>query len=108
MPKQIFWSQLAEHDFDNILDYLDKNWNEKVAANFIDLTENIIDQLSINPKQYPIIFKKKRIRKCVLTKHNSLFYRDSRSKVASLGHCTATLRQCPFIKILHRDSKVAT
>ena len=84
MPKQIVWSPLSENDFADILEYLNKNWDEKVAANFIDLTENIIDQISINPKQYPIIFKKKRIRKCVLTKHNSLFYRDSRSKVEIL------------------------
>ena len=84
MPKHIIWSPLAEIDFASILEYLNKNWDQKVAANFIDLTENIIDHISINPRQYPIIFKKKRIRKCVLTKHNSLFYRDSRSKVEIL------------------------
>ena len=84
MPKQIIWAPLAESDFSAILEYLDKNWDSKVASNFIDLTENTIDQISINPKQYPIIFKKKRIRKCVLTKHNSLFYRDSESQVEIL------------------------
>jgi plasmid stabilization system protein ParE len=40
MPKQIIWSHLAENDFAKILDYLDKNWERKVASNFIDLTEN--------------------------------------------------------------------
>jgi plasmid stabilization system protein ParE len=39
MPKQIIWSPLAENDFANILDYLDKNWDRKVASNFIDLTK---------------------------------------------------------------------
>jgi plasmid stabilization system protein ParE len=84
MPKQIIWAPLAESDFAAILEYLDKNWDSKVAANFIELTEAAIDQISVNPKQYPIIFKKKQIRKCVLTKHNSLFYRDSRSQVEIL------------------------
>ena len=84
MPKQTIWSPLAESDFATILEYLNKNWDAKVAANFIDLTENVINQISINPKQYPIIFKRKRIRKCVLTKHNSVFYRDSRSQVEIL------------------------
>ena len=84
MPKQIIWSPLAESDFAGILEYLNQYWDHKVAANFIDLTENIIDHISINPRQYPIIFKKKRIRKCVLTKHNSLFYRDSKTKVEIL------------------------
>ena len=84
MPKQIIWAPLAENDLSAILEYLDKNWDSKVSANFIDLTENVIDQISINPRQFPIIFIRKRIRKCVLTKHNSLFYRESRSKAEIL------------------------
>ncbi len=84
MPKEISWAPLAENDFAAILEYLNTNWDSKVSSNFIDLTENVIDQISINPKQYPVIFKKKRIRKCVLTKHNSLFNRDSRSQIEIL------------------------
>ena len=84
MPKQIIWAPLAENDFSAILEYLYKNWDSKVSANFIDLTESVIDQISINPRQFPVIFKRKRIRKCVLTKHNSLFYRESRSKIEIL------------------------
>jgi len=84
MPKQIVWSFLAENDFAKILDYLDKNWEKKVAAHFIDLTENIINQITANPKQYPISYKRKNVRKCVLTKHNTLYYRDTRSKVEIL------------------------
>lgn len=84
MPKRIIWAPLAENDFAAILDYLDKNWNSKVAMNFVGLTENVVEQISINPKQYPVIFKKRRIRKCVLTKYNSLFYRDSRLQIEIL------------------------
>ena len=84
MPKQIIWSPFAENDFANILDYLDKNWDRKVASNFIDLTENTLNQISINPKQFPICYNKKKVRKRVLTKHNSLFYRDSRSSIQIL------------------------
>ena len=84
MPKRITWSPLAESDFFNILNYLDQNWEKKVAANFIDLTDSIISQISINPKQFPFIHKRKGIRKCVLTKHNTLFYRDKRSTVEIL------------------------
>ena len=84
MPKQIIWASLAENDFAAILDYLDKNWDSKVALNFIDLTKNIIEQISISPKQYPVIFKNKRIRKYVLTKHNSLFYRESKVQIEIL------------------------
>jgi plasmid stabilization system protein ParE len=64
-----------------ILEYLNENWDEKVVNQFIDLTEDILRQISINPRQFPVIYKKEKIRKCVLTKHNSLFYRDSKSQV---------------------------
>ena len=84
MPKPIIWSHLSETDFANILDYLNKNWDYKVAANFIDLTENIINQISINPKQFPICFKRKKVRKCVLTKHNTIFYRDGKVNIEIL------------------------
>ena len=81
MSKQIVWSPLSENDFSKILDYLDKNWGKKVASHFIDLTEIFLTQISINPKQFPVIYKKKKIRKCVLTKHNTLYYRDSKYQI---------------------------
>jgi len=84
MLKRIKWSPLAESDFSNILNYLYQNWEKKVAANFIDLTDSIINQIARNPKQFPFIHKIKGIRKCVLTKHNTLFYRDKRSTIEIL------------------------
>jgi plasmid stabilization system protein ParE len=81
MHKQIVWSPLAESDFAKILEYLNKKWDEKVTNHFIDLTEELIGQISNNPRQFPVIYKKEKIRKCVLTKHSTLFYRDSKSRV---------------------------
>ena len=81
MPKPIIWSPSSESDFANILGYIDKNWGNQVAVNFIDLTEDILDQISQNPRQFPICYKRKKIRKCVLTKHNTLFYRESKTNV---------------------------
>jgi plasmid stabilization system protein ParE len=54
MPNLIIWSPLAENEFANILDYLDKSWDRNVASTFIDLTENVFTQIVINPKQFPI------------------------------------------------------
>jgi plasmid stabilization system protein ParE len=81
MPKQIIWSPLSEKDFAQILGYLDTEWNEKVTNQFIDLTDSFLEQISNNPKQFPLIHRKKRIRKCVITKHNTLFYRDSKKQI---------------------------
>lgn len=81
MSKQIIWSPLSETDFSKILQYLHENWDENVAVQFLDLTENILEQIAINPRQFPVIFKKKNIRKCVLTKHNTMFYRVNKTQI---------------------------
>ncbi len=74
MPKNIVWSPLAETDFSAILQYLELEWGKNVTEKFIEITDNSIEQITINPKQFPVIQKKEKIRKCVLTKHNSMFY----------------------------------
>jgi plasmid stabilization system protein ParE len=84
MHKKVIWSPLAERDFVKILDYLNENWDRIVANHFTDLIEEILEQISINPRQFPVVFKKEKVRKCVLTKHNSLFYRDSKSQIEIL------------------------
>jgi hypothetical protein len=54
---------------------------EKVSENFIEITDESIKQIIINPKQFPIIKKKEKIRKCVLTKQNTLFYNIGRQSI---------------------------
>jgi len=81
MSKQVVWSPLSESDFARVLEYINENWDENVTNQFIDLTENILGQISINPRQFPVIHKKEKIRKCVLTKHNTMFYRESKTQV---------------------------
>jgi len=79
MPKQVIWSPLSERDFENILEYLSVNWEVNVAARFIDIVDELIDQIVLNPRQFPVIQKRYKIRKCVITKHNTLYYRESKN-----------------------------
>jgi plasmid stabilization system protein ParE len=74
MPKQVIWSPQSESDLLQIIDYLKKNWEVKVAIKFIDIIDEIIVQISLNPRQFPVIQKRKKIRKCVIAKHNTLYY----------------------------------
>jgi len=84
MHKQIIWSSKSVSDLENILDYLALEWDDSVALKFLDLIEVLILQISINPIQYPLIHKKLNIRKCVITKHNSLFYRNRKVHIEIL------------------------
>ncbi len=76
MPKHIIWSPLSEADFEKVLDYLHESWNERVALSFMVDIENILNQISAQPKQFPIVNKKMKVRKCVVSKHNTIFYRE--------------------------------
>ena len=82
--KQIVWTSLSESDFEKILDYLAQHWNNKVALHFIDLVDSQLRLIALQSKLYPLINKKKGIRKCVITKHNALFYRESVGKIEIL------------------------
>jgi plasmid stabilization system protein ParE len=84
MIKQVIWSPLSENDLETILDYLHKNWNRQVVNRFIDKIENLIEQIANNPKQFPLINKKRKVRKCVITKHNTIFYREHKGTVELL------------------------
>lgn len=68
-------SERAENNLDDIINYLITEWNETVKNSFIDSFKQIINFLSNNPFMFQEYSKKKRIRKCLITKHNALYYR---------------------------------
>jgi len=76
MPEPIVWSPESEKDLEKILVYLASEWEADVSIKFLDLIDKLLRHISKNPKQYPIIHTQLNIRKCVITKHNSLYYRN--------------------------------
>jgi len=84
MTKKIIWSPQSEEDFKNILDYLASEWDANVAIKFIDLVDALLIQIANNPRQFPLIHKNYNVRKCVITKHNTLYYRNRRRHIELL------------------------
>ena len=84
MHKKIIWSPDSERDLEIILEYLSNKWESSVAVKFLDIIEDLTKQISNNPKQFPLIHNKLNIRKCVITKHNTLYYRSRRTNVEML------------------------
>ncbi|MBU0697209.1 MAG: type II toxin-antitoxin system RelE/ParE family toxin [Bacteroidetes bacterium] len=74
MVDELIWSPESEEDFLNILNYLISDWNVKIASDFVKDIEYHIEKIHNNPQSYPIIYKQEQVRKCVVTKHNSLVY----------------------------------
>jgi plasmid stabilization system protein ParE len=78
---EIIWSATANNDLDKIIDYLKSNWTEKEIRKFIQKLDSFLSLIQRNPLIFPISKYKKEVRRCVLTKHNSIYYNYTASKV---------------------------
>lgn len=81
MRKPVKWSSLADDDFAKLLEYLEKKWNKKVCIKFITKLDYCINLIHKNPNQFPFFNSELQIRKCVVTKQNTLYYRETNTKI---------------------------
>jgi len=72
---KIVWSKQAKIDYYKILDYLLEKWGIGVLASFIAKTDEMLEAIKKQPKSFIESAKKKNVRKALITKHNSLFYK---------------------------------
>lgn len=84
MLKPIRWSSRADDDFAGILEYLNNHWSVSVASDFILKVDKCILLIQESTEQFPIFNKDFQIRKCVVTKHNTLYYRDTENRIEIL------------------------
>ena len=84
MRKPIKWSSHAQDDFAKLLDYLEHRWNKNVCLKFISKLDYCIDLIHKNPNQFPYLNAQLQIRKCVVTKQNTLYYRETNSRIEIL------------------------
>ena len=81
MLKPIKWSSLADNDFAKILAYLENRWNKTVCTKFINKLDFCINLIHKNPNQFLFFNSNLQIRKCVITKQNMLYYRETDSRI---------------------------
>lgn len=60
------------------------NWGTTVTSNFIARFENLCELLSENPAIFPFINRSKQVQKCVLTKHNILYFKEYANSIKIL------------------------
>lgn len=80
MALPIEWSKEAKSTFQNILAYLEEKWTDKEIKNFINRADAVLKIIKERPLVYQAS-KSKSIRRAVVTKHNKLFYRVTKSKI---------------------------
>ena len=92
--REVIWAVSAIKELDNILDYLENNWSKTVSENFFNTSDHSVELIKINPYQFPTLSKVKRVYKCVVTKHNSIFYSVPNETLIRILHVFDT-RQDP-------------
>jgi plasmid stabilization system protein ParE len=73
----IIWAPEAEKDLENILNYLEIKWTNKVILDFIDNLFITLEWIASNPSLFMKISKADNIRKYVLSKNHSLYFEFS-------------------------------
>ena len=81
MSWKVFWTTEAEDTFTDNVFYLEREWNQTVIENFIRKTEEIIATISLNPKVFPLVNKRKTIHKSLVVKQISLYYRVVENRI---------------------------
>ena len=83
MSYRITWTESAKKSFDDVIGYLIQEWSQKEVQQLIYRTERVLTLLSNNPRIYPVIHQG--IHRCVLSKHNSLFFTIENNQVIILA-----------------------
>jgi plasmid stabilization system protein ParE len=84
MAREVILTPLAEINYEGIIEYLVDNWNTRVAENFISRFEKICELLVENPGIFPYYDKTQQIQKCVLTKHNIIYFKSTPNAIKIL------------------------
>ena len=85
MALEINWTTRAGKKFDQILDYLVKEWGENTAKSFTRKVYDILDILTEFPEIGTIENKEKGIRGFTIIKQVNLFYRIKGNKIILLN-----------------------
>ncbi len=71
----------AKEDILNIIIHLKGNWGPKVVEEFLQKLVVFYRLILINPKLFGYYNKRQKIRKYVITKHNTIYYRIKKDEV---------------------------
>jgi len=72
---KVVWTREAEKTFNTIINYLLEKWTVKEAVSFVEIVDDIIEQIVIHPKMFKTSNYDFKSREAFITKHTTMFYR---------------------------------
>jgi plasmid stabilization system protein ParE len=82
---KIFWTVHALSELEETIAYLEENWTAQELEIFAKELDHTLELISKNPKIFQISFKGKNIRRAVVAKFNSLYYRIHNDSIEILS-----------------------
>ena len=77
MSRDVRLSKKAAKRLDDLLDFLEERWSSKVKANFIHKFDETLKYIQLHPESFPESEKIPGLRKCVVTKQTTFYYKYS-------------------------------
>lgn len=75
MALKFIWTSQAVKGFSKVVDYLEVNWTAKEILTLENKIQQVINQISLNPEQFPKSEKVASLHKAILDKNNYLVYK---------------------------------
>ncbi|WP_264532035.1 type II toxin-antitoxin system RelE/ParE family toxin [Flavobacterium sp. N502540] len=79
--RQIIISDLAQSAIENLLEYLEVKWSERIRKKFAIKLYQTVKILQVNPEAFPKSEHNKKVHKCVITKQSTLFYKFNNKRI---------------------------
>ena len=78
---KILWTDFALKELEKTIEYLEENWTEKELRNLAENIEEKLALISQNPNLFQVSNYKKEIRRVVILKYNTLYYRVTNEQI---------------------------
>ena len=82
---KILWTNHAISELKETIEYLKTHWTERELRIFSAKLDHTIELISKSPEMFPESFEKKNIRKSVIDKNNTLYYRINQNSIEILS-----------------------
>lgn len=78
---EIVWSDFALNELQNTITYLEENWTKRELRILASRLESTLSLISKNPFIFQSSEIKKDLRRVIILKHNTLYYRLKNNKI---------------------------
>jgi len=97
MDYNIFWTEEAIQNLEEIIDYLYFNWTQREVDNFKAKLSEQIELIRKQPKLFPVSMFQPRLRKAVLSKQTTIFY-EVKNNIVYLAYIFVNYKSTGRIK----------